>query len=78
MELFEEESGGFMRYMSEPINYIDLSSTFLTLIIVVMTITDYNAVGPEVIRMLAAPASLLIIFKLFDWLRLFDGTSFFV
>ena len=43
-----------------------------------MTIFEVKWVSFETLRLLAAVASCFILIKIFDWLRLFEGTSFYI
>ena len=65
-------------YLKSALNWIDVSG--LTLIAVVVTASGPTKTLLEIedLRQMAAVASCLVILKLFDWLRLFENTAFYV
>ena len=60
-------------------NWNDLFALGLTLFVILATIqVDQNHISNDVIRVLSAFALYFTMIKIFDWLRLFDGTAFYV
>ena len=55
----------------------DCISLILTFIIVTQTMLETKVIEIKVLRILAAIASCLLLAKLYDWLRLFETTSFY-
>lgn len=68
-----------LEYFSDPFNYIDLSSFALNIILVIDTHRHgYGSKVSETIRAITSLAVILMWFKVFYWMRLFDSTSFYV
>ena len=65
-------------YFTELWNWIDLSGLILTLMIIVLTLFEQSFMSTETLRITASFASFSLAFKFYDWLRLFEGTSFFI
>ena len=59
-------------------NILDLSSIFSTLFIIGHTLSEVDWVPVETLRLIAAVASCLLVIKIYDWLRLFETTSFYI
>lgn len=57
---------------------IDISGLALTLFVIIMSICEIEWVSFEGLRVIASMASCLNLLKIFDWLRLFEGTSFYI
>ena len=67
-----------LQYFSDVFNWIDLTGLLMTLLITVMTLMDEPCIAVETLRLFAAIASCLLITKFYDWLRLFEGTAFYI
>ena len=67
-----------LEYFTELFNWIDLTGLFLTLIIILITIFELDWVANEKLIVLSAIATGFVLIKIFDWLRLFQGTSFYI
>ena len=60
-------------------NWNDLLALTLTFFVIVASITvDYRFVSDEILRVLGAFGSFCTFIKIFDWLRLFEGTAFYI
>ncbi len=59
-------------------NYIDMVNLFLTAFVIVTSFESFAVLPIENLRALAAIGSCALIIKIFDWLRLFEKTAFFV
>ena len=57
---------------------IDFVGLYCTFSVLVLSLVELEAVKPHRLRTLAAIASCLITVKLFEWLKLFSKTSFYV
>ena len=56
-----------------------MTGLLLTLFVIVCGVNEPDSlIRKESLRVVAAFASLLILLKTFDWLRLFEGTAFYV
>ena len=65
-------------YFQELFNWIDITGVSLTLAIYIVTMSDQEWISFEQMRIMAAIASLALLFKIFDWLRLFEDTAFYI
>ena len=66
-------------YFKEAFNWIDMTGISLTIIILAVTLSEQDwMISFEHLRVMASIATCFLIFKLFDWLRLFEGTSFYI
>jgi hypothetical protein len=65
-------------YFKEPVNYVDLLSLFLIPFLIIQSFESFNVVDIDKLRVYASVASCLIVVKVFDWLRLFGNTSFYI
>ena len=59
-------------------NLLDMSSIFSTLFIIGHTLAEVDWVPIETLRLMASVASCLLVIKIYDWLRLFETTSFYI
>jgi len=59
-------------------NWLDIAGLSLTLLITLHTMTEMTWLTDSKLRSLAACTCLFIFVKMFDWLRLFKQTSFYV
>ena len=55
-----------------------MTGLLLTLFVIVCGLDDSLVSEEEILRQVSAFASLCILLKTFDWLRLFEGTAFYV
>ena len=65
-------------YFKNPWNVNDFISLSLTLVIVVLSVQEQAYLSPEILRQLAAIASCALLLKVYDWLKLFDRTAFYI
>ena len=67
-------------YLRDPFNYLDVAGQTLTAFILVVTLSDREQLFFDFaqLRVMASIAVCLLLFKLFDWLRLFDRTAFYI
>jgi hypothetical protein len=65
-------------YFLQPLNWVDILSFLLTLLVIVSTAFDLTWIELQELRYLAAAASFFLVLNLFDWLRLFEQTAFYV
>ena len=64
--------------MSSFWNIVDISGLLLALIVLIAGGTKHYVFPIQYLRVCAAFASLFTLMKLFDWLRLFEKTGFYV
>ena len=67
-----------MEYFMDPFNLIDVGGLTLSAFIMLMIITELKFVSFALLRVLASIATCFNLMKIFDWLRLFSGTSFYI
>ena len=77
VEVMQAKAEG-INYLCSFWNYIDMTGLLLVLLIVLVTGLRLDWFSLEALRVLAAFASCLTLLKLFDWLRLFEQTAFYV
>ena len=65
-------------YFKSGQNWVDAAGLILTAIVVTCSAPVDPLLEIEDLRQMAAVASCLVILKLFDWLRLFENTAFYV
>ena len=65
-------------YFKEAYNWLDLTGLIFSLLVLVLTICGLEWISIEALRVIAAIASFSLANKFYDWLRLFDETSFFI
>ena len=65
-------------YFCNAWNYLDLVGLLLVLFVLFQTGLRVEIIAVEQLRVLAAFASCFILVKMFDWLRLFEETAFYV
>jgi len=73
-----ETQGTLLKYFSVPSNYADIFTFSSTAMIII--IQTFGLGGPSLLeqRLLAAFIILALWFKVFDWMRLFEQTSFYI
>ena len=59
-------------------NWLDIFSMFTCLFLTCCFVAETETIDIDVMRLLAAFASCALMLKFGDWLRLFDGTGFFI
>ena len=59
-------------------NIADLFQYSINMILIVVTVFEIEWPNNSVRRVIASVSCLLIWMKMFDWLRLFDATSFYI
>ena len=59
-------------------NVVDTLSFLLTLFVIIHTLFDLTYINVREMRTVAAFASFFLVLKLYDWLRLFEKTAFYV
>ena len=74
------KEGKCAEYFSSPLNLVDLFTLLSTLIIIALTLGDQELSDKmiRILRTLAAVTICLLSTKLYDWLRLFDSTAFYI
>lgn len=65
-------------YLKNPWNYFDLASMALNAFVVVTSFEQFRFFSIDELRAIASFASTLMTVKIFDWLRLFESTAFFI
>ena len=65
-------------YFWDKWNFVDLSGGLLSLIVTANIISHTNWFSMNVLRVMGAAASLFLQIKLYDWLRLFEKTAFYM
>ena len=68
------------RYFSNFWNWADLTALSLTIFVFIcgMIENEVSYISYETLRVLAAIACFCIVLKAFDWMRLFEGTAFYI
>lgn len=69
---------GLKDYFCSVQNMFDVTGLLLVLFVIVMSGIRSDYVSIQAIRVIAAFASMFTLMKLFDWLRLFDQTAFYI
>ena len=69
---------GLGEYFKSIWNWFDIAGLSFTIFIWFMTLFRIDAVEIQKLRIIAALTSCFNFIKIFDWLRLFDGTAFYV
>ena len=60
-------------------NWVDMTGLLMTLFVIVCGVNEPDVmVSKESLRVVAAFASLRLLTKTFDWLRLFEETAFYI
>ena len=77
-EILQLKGTGLSTYMKSFYNYVDIVSIVLTLFLTSSTMLEVELLPIETLRMLAAILTFFLLLKMYDWLRLFEDTSFFV
>ena len=67
-----------MDYICSGWNWVDFFGLMFTLTIAFHTLLEMTLIPIESLRILAAVASLFLLMKVYDWLRLFENTAFYV
>lgn len=65
-------------YFKEFFNWIDISGMLLTLAILFLTLLEIEWLSFGSLRLMASLATWSLLIKAYDWMRLFDSTSFFI
>ena len=66
------------QYFTYVWNLIDFIGLFLSLVFNIHTLAEWHEIPVENLRIMAAFATCAIFIKLYDWLRLFEMTAFYV
>ena len=69
---------GKLKYFKSFWNWVDLVALSLTLLITVLTLAELDYIKIQTLRILAALATFLLFVNIYDWLRLFEQTAFYV
>ena len=64
-------------YFKSPANWIDMLSLTFTALMTIMALAQIEIMSINAHRLLAAITSCMLILKVYDWLRLFETTSFY-
>lgn len=75
-QIIEEESK--WNYFTNFFNQIDLTALVLTPTIIICSMTAEPFITLNALRVMAAIDSCCMFIKMFDWLRLFEGTAFYI
>lgn len=59
-------------------NYTDLFQYFTMFGLLIASMTDYNFTSIQTRRIMSAMLTFILWLKIFDWMRMFDATSFYV
>ena len=79
VQLFKsQEPKKLKRYFSDIKNVADLVQYMMTLSLLIISLTDHDWPSLETRRIIAAFIVFILWFKMFDWLRMFDATSFYI
>jgi len=79
VQLFSsKEENKFKNYFMDPLNITDLIQYTLTTMLICLTIFDSHIFAPETRRIMCSFLLFLVWSKMFDWLRMFDATSFYI
>ena len=65
-------------YFKEIFNLIDITGILLTFTIILSTLFEQAWLDEQNLRIMAAFSSCSLMIKFYDWLRLFESTSFFI
>ena len=67
-----------MQYFNKKLNWVDIFSLTSTITIIGITLSWVEDSELRYLRLIAAFSSCSLFVKVYDWLRLFDSTSFYV
>ena len=67
-----------LSYFTDLWNMNDFISLLFTIIIIATSVEHNTVIAVENLRAMAAIASCTLMIKVFDWLRLFEGTAFYI
>ena len=67
-----------LSYFADLWNMNDFISLLFTIIIIATSVEHNTVIAVENLRAMAAIASCTLMIKVFDWLRLFEGTAFYI
>ena len=65
-------------YFLDLFNLFDIAGLFTAITIILLTLFELNWLSYSTLRMLASLSSLSLAVKFYDWLRVFEGLSFYV
>ena len=78
IEVLQIIGGGFKQYFRSPYNWADIFQLASTTIIVIESLFSFQETDKSRIRIFAAFSIFVVWLKVFDWLRLFEGTTFYI
>jgi len=78
MQIASMKEGKRSDYFLNPWNLVDNAGLLMTFLITVLTLTERDWISMEYLRCIASFASIFLVLKLYDWLRLFESTAFYV
>ena len=67
-----------INYFKSLFNWIEMSSLLVCLIIVITTLIEEYWITKKTLRILAAIDSCVMLMTSYFWLRLFEGTAFYI
>ena len=67
-----------LEYFKLPMNYSDIAGLLLTVLVTLHCLLGLTMVDLQELRTISALAILLLVVKIYDWLRLFETTAFYV
>ena len=65
-------------YLRDHWNWVDMTTIPMTAVVNIHLLSNGSLIPYEQLRIMAAIASFLLVLKFYDWLRLFEQTSFYV
>ena len=75
---FKTEDSSVLEYFKSVWNMMDIVSLTLTPLLCICSLTPQPMLSLETQAFMGATVSFLLVSKAFDWLRLFDETSFYI
>ena len=78
VEQMQMKESGFLNHFLNIYNWIDSAHLIMNIIFIAFTLFDFEFMDANKQRTWAAISICFLWLKLFDWMRLFDGTAFFM
>ena len=78
VEYLQMRNQGVIKHFEDPYNWADLIQLTMSIVFVLLNFIDYGVLDMTNQRTWSAILVLLLFYKFFDWMRLFDGTAFFM
>ena len=78
VEYFQMIKKGVIKHFEDPYNWVDMIHLTMSIVSLITNFLNYGVLDTTFQRTWSAILVLLLFYKFFDWMRLFDGTAFFM